>query len=140
MTRSKLSTKAVVLATAIGLSTAAFAGSQPAAAQSYTCPGGLAYDPAVGCSTLGGGDYGYYGSPTILYGRQPDHDHRGFDHGRMGGMGRAVGVDRGFSAAHYGGGGFAHGMGVAHAGGFGHMGGGFGGFHGGGGFGGGGHR
>src|SRR5260370_27955999 len=102
MTRSKLSTKAVVLATAIGLSTAAFAGSQPAAAQSYTCPGGLAYDPAVGCSTLGGGDYGYYGSPTILYGRQPDQDHRGFCHGRIGGMGLARGVGRGVTAAQYG--------------------------------------
>jgi hypothetical protein len=142
MTRSKFSTKAVLLAAGIGLSTAAFAVSQPAAAQSYTCPDGLAYDPSYGC-TLGGDDYGYYGYPTILYGRHAD-DHRGFDHGfdhgRMGGMARAVGVDRGFSAAHYGGGGFAHGMGVAHVGGFGHIGGGFGGFHGGGGFGGGGHR
>jgi len=139
MTRSKFSTKAVLLATAIGLSTAAFAVSQPAAAQSYTCPDGLAYDPSYGC-TLGGDDYGYYGYPTILYGRHPDH--RGFDHGfghGMGGSGRAVGVDRGVGVAHFGGGGFAHGMGVAHAGGFGHIGGGFGGFHGGGGFGGGGH-
>jgi hypothetical protein len=33
MTRSKLSTKVLLLATGIGLSTAAFAGSQPAAAQ-----------------------------------------------------------------------------------------------------------
>src|SRR5215468_4470361 len=101
---------------------------------------GLAYDPSYGC-TLGGDDYGF---PTVLYGRHPDHrsfDHgsdpawggvreigRGFYHGPgrgMGGIGRAVGADRGFSAAHYGGGGFAHGMGVAHAGGF-------GGFHGGG--------
>ena len=135
MARSKFSTKAVLLATAIGLSTAAFAGSQPAAAQSYTCPDGLAYDASYGC-TLGGDDYGY---PTILRGHP---DHRGFDHafahGRMGGMGRAVGVDRGFSAAHFGGDGFAHGMGGAHVGGFGH--GGFGGFHGAGGFGGGGHR
>jgi len=147
MTRSKFSAKAALLATAIGLSMVAFAGSQPAAAQSYTCPTGLAYDPGYGC-TLGGDDYGY---PTVLYGRHPDHrsfDHgsdpawggvreigRGFYHGPgrgMGGIGRAVGVDRGFSAAHYGGGGFAHGMGVAHAAGF-------GGFHGGG-FGGGGHR
>jgi hypothetical protein len=32
MTRSKLSTKAVLLATGVGLSVAAFAGSQPAAA------------------------------------------------------------------------------------------------------------
>ena len=147
MTRSKFSAKAALLATAIGLSMVAFAGSQPAAAQSYTCPTGLAYDPGYGC-TLGGDDYGY---PTVLYGRHPDHRSfdlgsdpawggvreigRGFYHGPgrgMGGIGRAVGADRGFSAAHYGGGGFAHGMVVAHAGGF-------GGFHGGG-FGGGGHR
>jgi hypothetical protein len=74
MTRSKLSTKAIVLATATGLPMVVFAGSQPAAAQSYTCPTGLAYDPSYGC-TLGGGDYGY---PTVLYGRHPDH--RSFDH------------------------------------------------------------
>jgi hypothetical protein len=49
MTRSKFSTKAIVLAAAIGLSTVAFAGSQPAAAQSYACPAGLAYDPSYGC-------------------------------------------------------------------------------------------
>src|SRR5262252_8450505 len=138
MTRSRFSTKAVLLATAIGLSTVAFAGSQPAAAQSYTCPTGLAYDPSYGC-TLGGDDYGF---PTVLYGRHPDHhsfDHgsdpvwggvreigHGFYHGPGHGMG-TVGVGRGFSAAHYWGGGFAHA-------------GGFGGFHGGGGFGGGGHR
>ena len=48
MTRSKFSTKAVVLATAIGLSTVAFARSQPAAAQSYPCPAGFVYDPAYG--------------------------------------------------------------------------------------------
>jgi hypothetical protein len=142
MIRSKLSTKAILLATAIGLSAAAFGGSQPAAAQSYTCPEGLAYDPAVGC-TLGGDDYGYYGYPAILRGHP---DHHGFGHGfghGTGGVGyiegRGVGVAH---VAHFGGGGFAHGMGVAHVGGFGGFhGGGFhgGGFHGGG-FGGGGHR
>ena len=137
MIRSKLSSKAVLLATAIGLSTAAFAGSQPAAAQSYTCPAGLAYDPSYGCTTLGADDYGYYGYPTVLYGRHPDHG--GFDHGFGHGLGRAAGGDRGFGAAHFRGAGFAHGIGVAHVGGPGHMGGGFGGFHGGG-FGGGGHR
>ena len=45
MTRSKLSTKVILLATGIGLSMAAFAGSQPAAAQSfldeYECPIGV---------------------------------------------------------------------------------------------------
>jgi hypothetical protein len=110
-------------------------------AESYTCPGMLVYDPAVGCSTLGADDYGYYTYPTVLYGRHPDHRGsdaawggvrdigHGFYHGPghgMCGMGRTVGVDRGFSAAHYWGGGFAHA-------------GGFGGFHGGG-LGGGGHR
>src|ERR1700726_2407912 len=65
MTRSKFSTKTVVLATAIGLSTVAFAGSHPAAAQSYTCAAGLAYDPSYGCTL--GGDYGYYGYPYGLY-------------------------------------------------------------------------
>ncbi len=135
MIRSKLSTKAILLAAGIAFSTAAFAGSQPAAAQSYTCPGGLAYNPAVGC-TLGGDDYGY---PTILYGRHPDH--RGFGHGFGHGMGGLGHMGRGVGVAHFGGGGFEHGMGVAHVGGFGHaMGGGFGGFHGGGGLGGGGHR
>ena len=67
MTRSKFSTKAVVLATAIGLSTVAFAGSQPAAAQSYTCPAGFAYDPSYGCVTTGEDDFGYYGYLYGLY-------------------------------------------------------------------------
>ena len=126
MIRSKFSTKAILLAAGIGLSTAAFAGSQPAAAQSYTCPDGLASDPIDGC-TLGGNDYGYwdggyYGYPYGLYYGQ-HFDHRGFDHGFGHGMG---GWDHGIGhVAHFGGGGFAHGVG--------------GGFHGGG-FGGGGHR
>jgi hypothetical protein len=159
MTRSKFSTKVMLLATGIGLSTVAFAGSQPAAAQSYTCPAGFAYDPSYGC-TLGGdyGDYGYYGYPNVLYGR---HGH-GFGHTGIGaegtiahhgmGFGRSISAahfggdsfaDRGVNVAHLGGGGFGHGMGdVGHGGGFGHAGG-FGhgmagGFHGGG-FGGG-HR
>ena len=114
MIRSKLSTKAILLATGIGLSAAVFAGSQPAAAQSYTCPDRLVYDPAGGC-TLGGYDYGYYGYPAILRGHP---DHRGFGHGfghDMGGLGhmegRGVGVAH---IAHFGGGGFGHGGGGGH--------------------------
>ena len=65
MTRSKLSTKAVLLAGAIGLSTAVFAGSQPAAAQSYSdeysCPAGSVYDLTYGC-TLPGATYDTYGT------------------------------------------------------------------------------
>ena len=122
MTRSKLSTKVVLLAGGIGLSIAAFAGSQPAAAQTYTCPAGSAYDPTYGCTVGGVGDYGYYyGDPYGAYGTVRRWGAPLYHHG----MGGTVGVDRGFSAAHYWGGGFAHGMG--------------GGFHGGG-FGGGGHR
>jgi hypothetical protein len=94
MTRSKFSTKVVLLATGIGLSTAAFAGSQPAAAQSYsdeyTCPAGTVYDPTYGCTNEGADDFGYnygypygygYSYPTILRGH-PDHRF-----GHMGGVG-----------------------------------------------------
>jgi hypothetical protein len=148
MTRSKFSTKVVLLATGIGLSIAAFAGSQPAAAQSYsdeyTCPAGTVYDPTYGCTTAGADDFGYYDYPggTVLYGR---HGH-GFGHMGIGAEGtiahHGMGFGRSISAAHFGGdgfghgmgGGFDHGVGFAHAGGFGH--GMAGGFHGGGG----GHR
>ena len=112
MTRSKLSSKVILLATSIGLSTAAFAGS--AVAQSYpdaySCPIGQVYDPTYGCTWPYDYDYGGYG---LYYG-----GHRDFGHG----FGHGMGGD------------FNHGMSFAHAGG------GFGGFHGGGGFGGGGHR
>ena len=146
MTRSKFSTKAVLLATTIGLSTAAFAGSQPAAAQSYSgeyaCPAGTVYDPTYGCTTAGADDFGYYDYPggTVLYGR---HGH-GFDHTGIGaegtiahhgmGFGRSISAahfggdgfaDRGVNVAHLGGGGFGHGMGMGIAGGH-NIGGGFG--------------
>jgi hypothetical protein len=155
MTRSKFSTKVVLLATAIGLSTAAFAGSQPAAAQSYsdeyTCPAGTVYDPTYGCTNAGADDFGYdygypygygYSYPTILRGH-PDHR---FGHMGVGAEGTIVHHGMGFhhsivGVGHFGGDGFGHGMGMGIAGGhnigggFGHgMAGGFG--HGGGG----GHR
>jgi hypothetical protein len=102
MTRSKLSSKVLLLVGGIGLSVAAFAG-QPAAAQEY-CPDGLVPDPSYGCT-----DYSY---PDFAYGYLPYGgyyvSHRG-DHGFADGMG----------------GGFNHGVGFAHAGGF--HGGGFGG-------------
>jgi hypothetical protein len=88
MTRSKFSTKAVVLATAIGLT--AFAGSQPAAAQ-YTCPAGTIYDPTYGCSVGGADDYGYYGYPTVLYGQ-----HHRFGHMGVGADGTIVDHGMGF--------------------------------------------
>jgi hypothetical protein len=160
MTRSKFSTKAVLLATAIGLSTAAFAGSQPAAAQDTfpaynvalgACPAGTVYDPTYGCTNAGADDFGYdygypygygYSYPTILRGH-PDHR---FGHMGVGAEGTIVHHGMGFhhsivGVGHFGGGGFGHGMGMGIAGGhnigggFGHgMAGGFG--HGGGG----GHR
>ena len=124
MTRSKFSTKAVVLATAIGLSTVAFAGSQPAAAQSYPCPAGFVYDPTYGCVAAGEDDYGYYGHPDgLYYGRHHEFGH-GFGRG-MGAGGSIVDHGMGFhhsivGVGHFGGGGFGHGVG----GGFGHGGGG----------------
>jgi hypothetical protein len=133
MNRSKLSTKAVLLAGGIGLSVAAFAGSQPAAAQSYSdeygCPAGTVYDPTYGCTLPGnayapyGYDYGYpydygyygylpYGGYGLYYG-----GHREFGHGFAHGIGG--GVNHGVGFAHSGGGGFGHGMagGVGHGGG-----------------------
>jgi hypothetical protein len=128
MTRSKFSIKAALLAGGIGLSMAGFAGSQPAAAQSYSdaypCSDGTVYDTTYGCTSPGYAyDYGYL--PNYDYGYLPyggyGHDrdgHHEFGHGFGHGMGS----------------GFDHGVGFAHAGGFGH--GMAGGFHGGGG----GHR
>jgi len=142
MTRSRLSTKAVLLATGIGLSMAAFVGSQPAAAQSYsyTCPSDFTYDPTYGCVSQSNedyGDYGYrypYGTYGLHHGEHRElgrgFDHSmgsGFDHGagfahfRHGfGLGMGGGVNHGVGLAHFGGGGFGHGAG----GGFGHGGGG----------------
>lgn len=127
MTRSKLSTKAILLATGIGLSAAAFAGSQPAAAQAYsdedTCPAGSVYEPTYGCTVPGDAyepyDYGYYGylpygTYGSSYGGRREFGH-GFGHGMGGGFNHGVGF------AHGGGGGFGHAMG---GGGFGHGGGG----------------
>jgi hypothetical protein len=90
MTRSKLSSKVLLLVGGIGLSVAAFAG-QPAATQEY-CPDGLVPDPTYGCT-----DYGY---PDFAYGYLPyggyvwhrgDH---GFAHDMGGGFNHGVGCGR----------------------------------------------
>jgi hypothetical protein len=133
MTRSKLSTKAVLLTGAIGLSTAVFAGSQPAAAQSYSdeysCPAGSVYDLTYGCTLPGAtydtyGAYGTYGSyaPYGGYGSYYG-GHREF--GRGHGMGG--GFNHGAGFVHTGGGDFSHGMadGFNHGVGFAHASGGF---------------
>ena len=127
MIRSKFSTQVLVLAGGIGLSMAALAGSQPAAAQSYSdeyaCPAGSVYDPAYGCTVSGDAygpyDYGYYG--YLPYGAfRPYHmGHHEFGHGF--GHGMVGGVNHGIGFAHAGGGGFGHGMGgFGHGGGGGH--------------------
>ena len=63
MNRSKLSLRAIVLLSGIGLAAAALGGSHPAAAQSYSddysCPAGYVYDPSSGC-TLSGCAYEAY--------------------------------------------------------------------------------
>ena len=121
MTRSRFSTKSVVLATAIGLSTVAFAGSQPAAAQSYPCPAGCVYDPTYGCVAPSEADYGYpYG---LYYGRHHEFGHgfgRGMgaggsivDHG-MGFHHSIVGVGHFGDGCFHGIGGFGHGGGCGH--------------------------
>ena len=57
MNRGKLSTKVILLAGGIGLSMAAFGGSQSAAAQAYSdesyCPAGIVYYPTYGCTVSG---------------------------------------------------------------------------------------
>jgi len=99
VTRSKLSTKTVLLAAGIGLSATTFSGSQPAAAESV-------------------GYYGYYyGDPYGAYGSvkrwgAPRYRHR-FGHG----FGHGVGdVDRskGSADAHFGRDGFGHNGGGGH--------------------------
>jgi hypothetical protein len=77
---------------------AAVAGSLPAAAQEYTCPGGYVYDPSYGRTVPYYGyahDYDYL--PYGCYGGLRDFGH-GFGHG-MGG-----GFNHGAGAAHFGGG------------------------------------
>jgi hypothetical protein len=134
MTRSKLSTKAVLLAGAIGLSTAVFAGSQPAAAQSYTngyaCPVGSVQNTIDGCTSsddanddgyLPNYDYGYlpYGGYGSYYGEHREFGH-GFGHTGIGAEGTIAHHGMGFRSigvAHVGSDGFAdRGVNVAHLG------------------------
>ena len=93
MTRSKLSSKVLLLVGGIGLSIAAFAA--PAAAQEY-CPDGLVPDPSWGCT-----DYNYpgfaYGYPYYYGGYGWHHGGHGFGHGMGGGFNHGIG------AAHFGG-------------------------------------
>ena len=60
MNRSKLSLKAIILMSGIGLAAAALGGSQLVAAQSYSndysCSAGYVYDPSYGCTLP---DYAY---------------------------------------------------------------------------------
>jgi hypothetical protein len=106
MTRSKLSSKVILLATSIGLSTAAFAGS--AVAQSYpdtySCPAGQVYDPTYGCTWPYDYDYGGYG---LYYGGHRDFGH-GFGHGMGGDFKSFAHAGGGFGGFH-GGGGFGGG-------------------------------
>jgi hypothetical protein len=149
MIRSKLvTTKAILLAAGIGLSVAA--GSQPAAAQTYSdgyaCPVGSVENTIYGCSSPDyANDYGYL--PYGGYGHDRDGRHE-FGHGFAHGMGASVNhaasvtvlrgsPSRGLSGDNFDHGiagglgdrgiGFAHaGFGHGMAGGFGHgMGGGF---------------
>src|SRR6516165_3369186 len=90
MTRSKLSTKAVLLAGASGLSTAVFAGSQPADAQYF--PTGTVDYAGYGPTTGGVGYYGYYyGDPNGAYGTVRRWGAPVYDHGSVHGFGHRMG-------------------------------------------------
>ena len=116
MNRGKLSTKVILLAGGIGLSMAAFGGSQSAAAQAYSdesyCPAGIVYYPTYGCTVSGDAyqpyDYGHYGSLPYDASGPYYGGHQGFGHGMGGGFNHGVGF------AHGGGGGFGHGEGGGH--------------------------
>ena len=126
MNRSKLSLKAIMLMSSIGLAAVALGRSQPAAAQSYSddysCSAGYVYDPSYGCTLPDYADdsYDYRYSPYYGgYGSYYAGPHRDFGHGFAHGMGgfthdfgRGVGHGAGF--AHAGGEGFAHGGGGGH--------------------------
>jgi hypothetical protein len=117
MTRSKFSIKAALLAGGIGLSMAGFAGSQPAAAQSYSdaypCSDGTIYDPTYGSCIVPdyAYDYGYLpdnGYGYLPYGGYGYHEFgHGFGHGMGGSFNRGVGFAHagGFGGFHRGGGG-----------------------------------
>jgi hypothetical protein len=111
MIRSKLSTKVVLLVAGVGLSVAALAGSQPAAAQAYTCPVSSTYDPTHGCTV---DDFGYYGYGYPYGAYRLRGGHREFGHSFDPAWGGVRQIGHGFYH------GFGHGMG----GGFGHGGGG----------------
>ena len=124
MTRSNFSIKAALLAGGIGLSMAGFAGSQPAAAQSYSdeysCPAGSVYNLTYGCTLPGAtydtyGTYGTYpptppyGSYGSYYGGHPEFGH-GFGHTGIGAEGTIAHHGMGFRSigvAHVGSDGFA---------------------------------
>src|SRR6516162_11079500 len=98
MTRSKFSIKAALLAGGIGLSMAGFAGSQPAAAQSYSdensCPAGSVYDLTYGC-TLPGATYDTYGE-CGTYGSYAPYGGHGSYYGGHHEFGRGHGMGGGF--------------------------------------------
>src|SRR6516165_4780795 len=100
MNRSKLSLKAIMLMSGIGLAAAALGGSQPAAAQSYS--------DDYGYSPYYGGYGSYYAGPHSDFGHGFTHGMGGLTHDFGGGGGHGAGF------AHAGGGGFAHGGGGGH--------------------------
>jgi len=119
MTRSKLTIKAILLVSGIGLAAATIAGSQPAAAQFYSdeyrCPAGYGYDPSYDC-TLSGDAYEPYGCgylPCGAYGRYyGGHDEFGHDFAH--GIGGSAAHDFAGGSVHSIGASLAHGMGAGH--------------------------
>src|ERR1700730_19089858 len=118
MNRSKLSVKAILVASGIALAAASFVGPRPAAAQSYSdddsCPAGYVNDSfGYGC-TLPGYTYVPYGYGYSPYygGYRGEHHEFGHDIGHGMGGGFAHGMGGGFAPGL--GGGFGHGGGGGH--------------------------
>jgi hypothetical protein len=98
MSRSKFSTKALMLAGALGLSVATLGAAPPAVAQDFACPIGTVYDPPYGCSAAGYVDpfYTYFPGYGYRYGHH--------DFGHMGGF-HGGGFHGGMAGGFHGGGG-----------------------------------
>jgi len=96
MNRSKLSLKAILLASGIGFAAASLVGPRPAAAQSYSdddsCPAGYVLDPSFGYGcTLPGYAYVPYGYGYVPYYGGYRAEHHEFGHGIGHGMGGGFG-------------------------------------------------
>ena len=98
MSRSKFSTKTLMLVGALGLSVATLGTAPSAVAQGFTCPIGTVYDPPYECSSAGYVDP----FPTYFSGYGNRYGHHDFGH--VGGF-HSGGFHGGMAGGFHGGGG-----------------------------------